>query len=85
MSNSSIWMIEKTLSDSTTLGQRGPGSDGNKEILHIPQSSRTKVSPSDGLMSYPWHLLVLGGVLPLSRDAVGVFYSSSWLGCQKMS
>ena len=28
-----------TLSGATTPGQSGPGSDGNKEVLHIPQSS----------------------------------------------
>ena len=32
-------------------------------------------SPSDCLVSYPGHSL--GGVLPLCREAVGVFYSSS--------
>ena len=30
------------------------------------------------LMSYPGHLI--GGVLPLNRDAIGISYSPSWLG-----
>ena len=28
-----------TLSGATTLGQSGPGSNGNEGVLHIPQSS----------------------------------------------
>ena len=66
-----------TLSDGTTLGQSGLGSDGNKRVLCIYQSSSiTRVSPPDCLMSYltndaHWG----GGFLPLCRDAVGVFYS----------
>ena len=39
MLNSSNWPIDRILSGATTLGQSGPGSDGNKEILQIPQSS----------------------------------------------
>ena len=54
---SSIWPIDRTLSSATTPGQSGPGSDGNEEVLHIPQSSRfTGASPSDCLVSYPGHL-----------------------------
>ena len=46
------------LSGATILGQSGPGSDGNKEILRIPQSSSiTEASPSDSLVSYPRHSL----------------------------
>ena len=57
----------------------GPGSDGNEEVLCIPQSSSAAVtSPSDCLVSYPGHSL--GGVLPLCRGAVSVFYSPSRLG-----
>ena len=36
---SSIWPIDRTLSGATTLGQSGPGSDGNEGVLRIPQSS----------------------------------------------
>ena len=52
MSNSSIWPIDCTLSDVTTLGQSGPGSDDYEGVLHIPQNSRiTEASPSDCLVS----------------------------------
>ena len=48
-------------------------------MLRIPQSpSITGTSTSDCLVSYLGHSL--GGVLPLSRGAVGVFYSPRRLG-----
>ena len=47
MSYSSIWPIDRTLTGATTPGQSGPGSDGNEEVLYIPQSSS-----DDGLVSY---------------------------------
>ena len=53
-----IWPIDKTLSGATTLGQCGPGSDGNEGILRIPQSSSiTGASPVDGLVLYPVYSL----------------------------
>ena len=55
---SSIWPVEKTLSGATTTGQSGPGSNGNKGLLRIPQSSSiTDASPSDCLVSYTGHAL----------------------------
>ena len=78
MSNSSIWPIDRTQSDATTPGSSGPGSDGNEGLLRIPQNI-TGASPSDGLVSYPGHLLE-GGSYPW--DAVDVFYSPNWQGCQ---
>ena len=33
----SIWPINTTQSGATTPGQSGPGNDGNKGVLHIPQ------------------------------------------------
>ena len=45
----------------------------------LQSSSISGTSPSDCLESYPEHSW-RGEVLPLCRDAVGVFYSSSWLG-----
>ena len=78
MSNSSIWPIDSSLSGPTTPDQIGPGSNGNKGVLRIPQSSSiTGASPSDYLMSYSEHSL---GMLLLCRDAVSVFYSQSQLG-----
>ena len=47
-----------TLSGATTPGQSGPQSDGNKEVLRIPQSSIiTGASLSDCLVSYQGHSL----------------------------
>ena len=71
--------IDGILIDITTFSQSGPGSYGNEEILHIPQSSRTWASLSGRLESYPGHLLEMERVLPLCRDAIGIFYSP----CQK--
>ena len=72
-------LFDRILSGAKTLDQSGPGSNGNKEVLHIPQSSRTGALPSDCLMSYPEHML-RGGMSYLCRDAVGIFYSPSRLG-----
>ena len=80
MSNSSIWPIDRTLSGATTLGQSGPGSDGNKRVVRIPQSSSiTGALQSDFLVSYPGYLLAGGGVLPLCRDTdwAGLFNAKS--------
>ena len=53
MQFSSIWPIDRTLSDTTTPGQSGPGSDGNKGVLCISQSSSIAGAlPSDCLVSY---------------------------------
>ena len=56
-----------TLSDAATPSQGGPGSDGIKGVLHIPQSiSITEASPSDRLVSYAGHSLG-EGLAPLQR------------------
>ena len=53
-----IWFIDRTLSVATTLDLSGPGSDGNEELLHIPQSSSIiGASLSDCLVLYPGHCL----------------------------
>ena len=55
--------------------QRGPGSDGNEGVLHIPQSSSiTRTSASDRFVSYPGHSLGEVG-LPLRKGAVRVSYN----------
>ena len=67
------------LSGLTTPGQSGPRSDGNEEVLRIPQrSSITGSTPSDCLVLNPGHSL--GGDLPLGRDAIGVSSHPSQLG-----
>ena len=77
MQFSSIWPIDSALFSTTIPGQSEPKSGGNKEVLHISQSSSiTGTSPSDCLVPYPRHLLGWG-FLPLCRVAVGVFYSPS--------
>ena len=83
MSNSSIWPTDRTLSGATTLGQSRPESNGNEEGLHVSQSSRAGASLSDGLMSYSVHSFERG-VLPLSRDAVNVFYSHNRQGWESL-
>ena len=60
MSNSSIWPIDrvkKKISSATNPGQSEPGSNGNEVVLHVPQNSKTGVSSSDCLVSYPGHSL----------------------------
>ena len=50
---STIWPMDRTLSGATTPDQNELGSDGNKGVLRIPQSSGiTGNSPSDCLVSY---------------------------------
>ena len=50
--------MNRTLSGTTTPGQSGPGSNGNKGVLRIPQScSITGTSLSDSLESYLGHSL----------------------------
>ena len=61
-------------SGATSPDQSGPGSDGNKGVLHIPQSSSiTGTSPSDCLVSLPGHLL--GGSYPSAE--VQLVYSTA--------
>ena len=60
---SSIWPIDRTLSDATTPGQSGPGINSDEGVLRISQSSNiTETSLSDYLVSYPdthWGSLTL--------------------------
>ena len=47
---------DRTLSGTNSRGQRGPASDGNEGVLHIPQSSTITANlPLDCLVSYPGH------------------------------
>ena len=47
--NSFIWPIDWILTDTTTPGQSGPGSNDKERVLHISQSSRTWATPSDAV------------------------------------
>ena len=52
MSNSSIWLIDKSLAAVTLPDKSGPGSDGNVKVLRISQSSSiTGTLPLDYLVS----------------------------------
>ena len=53
-----FYLSHRYLSGITILDQGGPGSDGNKGVLRIPQSSSiTGASSSDCLVAYPGHSL----------------------------
>ena len=74
---SSIWPIDRILSDATTPGQSGLGSDGNEGVLRIPQrSSITRASPSDCLVSYLGHSL--GGYLSTEIKSVYSIAPADW-------
>ena len=45
--NNSFGPIDRTLTDTTTPGQREPGRNGDEGVLLIPQRSRTGISLSD--------------------------------------
>ena len=63
-------MSSSSISHATTFGPSGPGSDGNEEVQHVHQSSKTGASSSDSL-SHLQH--ALAGVLILCRGAVDVY------------
>ena len=67
----SIWPIDRTLSGATTVDQSEPGSDSNEGVLCFTQCfSITGPSPSDCLVSYSGHSLMVGVILPLYRGTV---------------
>ena len=47
MQISSILSLDRGLSGATTPSQSGPGSDGNEEVVHIPQSSSNECPEYD--------------------------------------
>ena len=47
--------------------QSRPVSNGNERVLHFPQSSRTRASPSDSLVLYQGQLFGEGEVLVLCK------------------
>ena len=49
--NSSIPLIDETLTGITTRVQSKPGSKGNEGVIHIRQNSRTEESPLDAVLS----------------------------------
>ena len=47
-----IWLLDVSLTGTTTPGQSKPGSDGNERLLHIFQIMWTEASTSESLVSY---------------------------------
>ena len=79
--NSSIWPIDGTVVGTTHLSQSGPESNGNEGVFHISQSSRTEVSLSDSLVSYPKHLVGEGrSYPPAEMQSAYSTASSDWAG-----
>ena len=77
---SCISPTESTLSCATTPGQSGPGSDGNEGVLYIPPKHQHYWKLTIWLFCVINRAFIWGGVLPLCRGAVSVFYSSRLLG-----
>ena len=76
---SSIQPIDKTLIRCYHSGQNGAGSDGNKGILRILQSSIiTGTSPSDCLVSYPGHTLGWGSYPSVEVQSVYSTAPADW-------
>ena len=55
--NSSIWLINRTLTSITTLGQSRAESNGNELVLHTLLRWKTGASSSDVLVSYAGYSL----------------------------
>ena len=71
MSNSSIGQIDRALSGATTPRQSGPGSDDNKGVFCISQSSRIR------WFNVVSRTLVWKGVGPYSTAETQLVYSTS--------
>ena len=69
------------LSGTTTPGQSGPESDGDKGVLRIPQSfSIAGTSPSDCLVSYLGHSLWSRGSYPSAekQSVYSTAFPANW-------
>ena len=47
--NGSVWLVDRTLTDTTTLGQSGPEGNGNEWMAHSSQILKTGTSLSDAV------------------------------------
>ena len=63
----SMWPIDGILTGTISLYRSRSGSNGNKEVLHTSQISKTGISPPDIVKCYTKGILFLVGVLPLYR------------------
>ena len=71
----SIWPIDKTLSAAPTLGQSGPGSNGNEEVLHIIRIFKAGTSPWFNIIS---RTLVVRGLPPAEMQSVYSTVPADW-------
>ena len=78
MSNSSIWLINRTLPGATTPGQSEPKNNGNEGVLRNPQRTKTGTSPLNFLVSYPGHLLDGGPNLSAKMQSVYFTCPAEW-------
>ena len=77
MTNISIGRIDETLSGDITQGQGGPYSNGKEVVPNIP--SRCGIIEDTIMLFRLIYRTLVGGVLPMCRDAVDVFSSSRLL------
>ena len=61
-------LINETLTDTNTLGQSEPESNGNEALLHTHQISKTRESPSNAILCHVKDDPFLGVVQPLYRE-----------------
>ena len=71
--------MDRTQSGATIPDQRVPGSNGNEEVLRIPQSSSiAENSPSDCLESYLRHSLGGGSYPSAKKQSVHSTAPADW-------
>ena len=71
--------MDRAISSATIPAQNGPWSDGNKEVLHLPQSSSiTETSPSDCLVSYQDIRCGVGSYLSAEMQSVYSAAPADW-------
>ena len=58
-------MIDRTLTGTTPLGQSGPGTKVNEEVLHSPEIPRTGASLSNVVYCHPQNLPPFWALTPL--------------------
>ena len=76
MSNSSIWSTDRTLADTTALGQNGPRSDDNKGVTPHSPKLRHYWSFTIRLFSVTTQTLVWGGGSYLSVEMQSVYFTT---------
>ena len=74
--NSSIWPTDRTLTGFTPQGQSRPGSNGNEELIFIPQSFSTVATPSNSVLCYMQDTWWWGRVLTFFAE-VKLMYSTA--------